>query len=98
MAALTVTDVGLVRQIGDVVEKTIKVTTGGIAQATEWAVTGLSEIESVAGAVVLGTATTGLNFVLNANGTGDTEGNAPGNLGIESEAAATVQITVRGKH
>lgn len=96
MAALSATQLGNRKPVGDVIEETWKATTG-VAAADEWIATGLSEIESVVGAVVNGAATSGLNFLLNAQGTGETEDDDPGDLGIEAEAAVEVIVTVRGR-
>jgi hypothetical protein len=73
----------------------------GDASAVEWIATGLSWIDAVVGFAVQGTAssTTAPNFVLNAQGTGVTEGTNPGDLGIENVASGpdVIEVTVIGR-
>lgn len=78
-------------------DKTFRVTTGA-AQATDWIVTGFTSIDTVVGFIVHGTTPldTGTTFELNARGTGVAEDTNHGDLGIETEAAEDVTVTVRG--
>jgi hypothetical protein len=104
MAALaTISKVGGRVPRGQFFEQTVRVGGAtGVASATEWipkASIGLSEILGVAGFAVLGTANVGVNFVMNAQGTGVTAGTNKGDLGVESSAALTdaLLVTVFGK-
>lgn len=72
---------------------TYEVTGTGSAAADEWFDAG-DEVIAVAGHAVVGTGDVGVNFVLNAQGTGETAGSSRGDLGIETTGAATVHVTV----
>ena len=97
MAALSATQLGDRGDDGRLAVLTFRSGTTGVASATEWIPTGLSEITSLVGSYVEGTATTGTNFVLNAQGTGVAAGTNPGDLAVETAAAAVVVVTVKGK-
>lgn len=100
MAALAATKVGDRVPQGRYFEQTFKVgPTNAVAlNATEWFVTGFSEVVAVVGAATLGTSTSSLNFVKNARGTGVAEGTNPGDVGIEASLGSTIaEVTVRGR-
>ena len=102
MAALTATPEGDRIPVGRYVDQRILVGTAtGIAADNEWIPTGLSQIVDVIGWHLEGTTAQNLVpiFVLNAQGTGQTEGSSGGDLGVESTAAitaGTMHVTVRG--
>ena len=100
MAALSHTKTTPMIQMGDRVMQSFRITAVGTAAADEWIATGFSKIDAVIGVVLHG-ADGGAetpNFVLNAQGTANTEGAEPGDLGIEILDAATndVEVTVIG--
>ena len=100
MAALTVTVVGHEIPVGDRVIRTFRCTPSGAAAGTDWAVTGLLNIDAVLGAVPITTA--GVPdfavFAKNAQGTSVAEDTNPGDLGIEVVTTAVpYEITVLGK-
>jgi len=104
MAALaTISKVGGRVRRGQFFEQTVRVGGAtGIAQATEWiakADIGLNEILGIVGFSVLGTTDIGVNFVMNAQGTGVAAGTNRGDLGVETTAALTdgLLVTVYGK-
>lgn len=73
---------------------TYEVTGAGNAAADEWIVVG-DEVIAVVGYATIGTDDLGLNFVLNAEGTGETEGTTRGALGIEASGGSGVfHVTV----
>jgi len=99
MAALTATELTERLPLGNVSVKTFRTTTGSLAAAAdEWIDTGLSEVLAIVGHAVHGIAGATINFVKNAQGTGQAEGSTLGALGIESSAASTVvEVTVLGR-
>lgn len=97
MAALTATAIGGKRPSGRFFEQTYSVAISNSAAADEYVVTNLKQIFAVVGHAVQGTTDRGVNFVLNAQGTGQTAGSTLGSLGIEATGAATVHFTVLGR-
>jgi hypothetical protein len=104
MAALaTITKIGGRQRRGQFFEQTVRVGGAtGVASAVEWiakADIGFSTILGISGYAVLGTTDTGVNFVMNAQGTGVAADTNPGDLGVESTAALTsgLLVTVYGK-
>lgn len=95
MAVLTATKIGDRRHDGRYVKQTFRVTTG-VAAADEWIATGFKQIVTVEGPFVHGAATSGINFVKNARGTGVAENTNAGDLGVEAAAAVVVEVTVVG--
>jgi hypothetical protein len=74
---------------------TYRVTTTDASQTDEWVATGGEEVLDVIGFAVDGTVSNlSASFVLNASGTGATAGANPGNLGIETESTATLNVTL----
>lgn len=71
--------------------------TPGVASATEWIATGLSDVIAVVGFAPLGTTLASMNFVKNAQGTGVAENTNRGDLGVESSAAIEFEVTVIGR-
>jgi len=79
--------------------QTFRATIAGADAADEWIVTGFKNIIMVVGDAVLG-ATEGAktnNYVKNAQGTGVAAGTNPGDLGIETELAADLEVTILGQ-
>lgn len=66
----------------------------GIAAADEFFVTGYTNVEAILSVVPVGTAAVGVSAVPNADGTGVTEGDDAGNIGVETTAAATGGVIV----
>lgn len=98
MAVIAAAQVGYRQFVGDEVEITFRTTANTqVANAAEWIATGLSKITKVTGHSVHGATTSGVNFVMNAQGTGVTEDTNPGDLGVEAGAAVQFQVTVRGR-
>lgn len=111
MAVVAHTEVTKKLPVGDRVQQTFSVLSADITAkaANEWIATGLSWIDTVVGITCFGTlpwsdtATTvdpvDAIFLLNAQGTGGTAGNNPGDLGIELPTATpvSVHITVIGR-
>ena len=99
MAVITtgVTQLGDKRPNGRYFEVTWAVPVVNSASATEWISTGLHKIVAVLGHAVQGATDRGVNFVINAQGTGGTDGDSNGDLGIEATGAATVHVTVLGR-
>jgi len=98
MAAITdFTRVGDKRPSGRYFEQTYEIVVANSASATEWIATGFGTIVAIVGHAVLGTTDRGCSFVRNAQGTGVTAGDNPGDLGIEATGAATVSVTVLGR-
>lgn len=97
MAALTPTFISGKRPSGRFFEVTFSVPVANSAAADEWVSTGLHEILAVVGHAVQGATDRGVNFVINAQGTGVTAGTNLGDLGIEGTGAATVHVTVIGR-
>lgn len=97
MAALTTSKLGDVKMsLGRWFVKAFSVTTGAAA-ADEWIATGFSRVEAVLGHAVQGTTDRGVNFVLNARGTGVAAETNAGDLGIEATGAVTVHVLVLGR-
>jgi hypothetical protein len=101
MAAIASTDLTDRLPIGNRVLKTLQLSAAtGAASATEWVVSGLSQIDAVVGAVLDGTAaadTGEFTFVLNAQGTGVAANTNPGDLGVETLLATTgLVVTIIG--
>lgn len=100
MAALVATPLTPLLPVGNRFMRSYSVPIANTGAADEWFVAaGISHVESIVGNAPLGTAglAATLNFVLNANGTGQTAGTTPGSVGIESGTAVTAHITVIGK-
>jgi len=79
--------------------QTFRVTIGAADADDEWIVTGFKNIIAVVGDAVLG-ATEGAktnNYVKNAQGTAATAGANPGDLAIETELAADIEVTILGQ-
>jgi hypothetical protein len=99
MAVVAHTELTKKLPVGDRVMQTFRTSALGTAAADEWIATGLSWIDAVVGAVVIGTVG-GLstpNFLKNALGTGGAA--SAGMLGIEVIDAGTniVEVTVIGR-
>lgn len=96
MAALTGTAKTARIPVGDRVMQTFRLSAIGDNAADEYIVTGLSWIDCVVGFAGSGTAPWANVplFVINAQGTGQTEGDHPGDLGLEVEAATDNDLTV----
>lgn len=72
-------------------------TVANTAAADEWIVTGFATIIGVYGSIgVRGPTKGSTNYVLNAQGTGQTAGTTPGVLGVESDVAAVHEVVVIG--
>lgn len=102
MAALTPTAVTKRFRLGDRFLVTVRATSGsGANAADEWiAVPGLSLIDAIVGWAFIGTAPADgvAAFKKNAQGTGQTEGAHPGDLGAEfAGASAVFEVTVIGR-
>ena len=100
MAALTVTEKTERLPLGNLWQRTVRVTTTADA-ADEWISSeelGMTEIIAVVGTVIHGiTAVNGVSVELNARGTGVAEDVNMGDLGIETEEIADVSVTVLGR-
>lgn len=99
MAALAVTVIGDRLPQGRYVEQTVRVTTTA-SSTTEWISKeslSMREIVTCFGNIVNGTAVAAeLAFTKNAQGFAATEGDNPGDLGVQTTGAEDVEVTVRG--
>lgn len=95
MAELPKTEVLARARHGDAFEATYRVTCTGSA-ADEWLVTPFSQVYA-AYALVEGATGFGSSVVLNAEGTGETEGTAPGAVGVERAVGGDLLVTVVGR-
>ncbi len=97
MAVLTTNRVTPKIPIGPHWAQTYSVVTTGAGNADEWIVTDFHSIVAVMGSSVIGSADRGHNFVLNAQGTGQSAGSTPGALGVETATGGgTLHVTVIG--
>jgi hypothetical protein len=100
MAVVAHTEVTKRLPVGDRVQQTYRTSALGTGAADEWIATGLSWIDAVVGAVVIGTAGDALtiNCVKNARGTGVAAGTNAGDLGVEVSLVGTnvIEVTVIG--
>jgi len=97
MAVLTITGRSARIPAGPYWMQVFGVTTGA-GQTDEYFVTGFNTVVAVIGDAILGD-TPGADtsqYVMNSRGSADTEGDHPGDLGIETEAAFAMEITVLG--
>ena len=97
MAELDVTSSTAKIPAGPYWMQTFRCTTGA-GSAAEYITTGFSWIHFVVGDAILGAVEGDKtnNYVPNAAGTGETEGSTKGALGIETEAAKSIEVTVLG--
>jgi hypothetical protein len=99
MADLVVTNIAKRVPLGKHFLTVARVTIASTAAADERIEaedTYLSEILAV-GHAVLGTTNRGVNMVMNATGTGETEGGSPGEVGIEASGACHVIVWMLGR-
>jgi hypothetical protein len=100
MAELTPTKVGKRIPVGDEFEQTYRVSCGA-ASAAEWFATDFRKVTKIVGAVPQGTTGANVNTVKNSGtgttGTSGSEDANPGNVAVETSAAVTLEITVRGQ-
>jgi len=101
MAVLTITGRSARIPAGPYWMQTYKSATTADSQDAEWVAMEFGNIVAVVGSAVeqITGATSTLNFMKNAQGTGVAEGTNPGDLGVESiagAAACTFEVTVLG--
>ena len=96
MAALAATTKTARIPVGDRVMQTYRLAAIGTAAADEYIVTGLKWIDCVVGDAPSSTAgwLTAPVYMINAQGTGQTEGDHPGDLGVEVLTAGDNDLTV----
>lgn len=97
MAKLTATVVTDRLPVGNLFMQTFRATPGAAA-ADEWIEPpGFMDIVAVVGFAPLGATLASMNFVLNAQGTGQTENTTRGALGVESSTTGQFLVTVLGR-
>jgi len=100
MAVLTASDLTGLAPVGRYFMKTLSFTVSNTGAADEWIVTGLRQIKAVVGFAVQGATKGSCNFVMNnlaGTGTAADQSGGGGGLGVESDVAATIHVTVLGR-